>query len=194
MKPVERTEILRIGEYEAVRPQFRARVIAEKKARRIVIGDRMSAVFETHDSVLLQIQEMLRTERITREAAIEHEIETYNDLVPLENELSVTALIEIEEKDERERFLVAAHGIESAVYVDVDGERAKGIVSPSRLLEDRASAVIYLKFRLSPAAANRIRAGEAKVAVGVEHAAYNARAELSADIKRALADDLREPS
>lgn len=194
MKPVERTEIMRIGEYEAVRPQFRTRVIAEKKARRVAIGDRMSAVFETHDSVLLQIQEMLRTERITREAAIEHEIETYNELVPRENELSLTALIEIEEKAERERFLIAAHGIEAALYVDVDGERAKGTVSPARLLEDRASAVIYLKFQLSPAAANRIREGQATVAVGVEHAAYNARTELTADLKRALAEDLREPS
>lgn len=194
MKSVERSEVLRIGEYENLRPQFRARVIAEKKQRRVKIGDRISAVFETHDSVLLQVQEMLRTERITREAAIMHEIETYNALVPGADELSLTAMIEIDDKETRERFLVEARGIESAFFVEVDGERTAGSVEPARLLDDRASAVIYLKFKLTSGQAEHVRTGKPAVALGVEHAAYRVRETLGAELVAALADDLREPS
>lgn len=197
MRNVERNEILRIGDYEAVRPQFRARVIAEKKQRRVRIGERVSAVFETHDSVLLQIQEMLRTERITREQAIQHEIETYNELVPSQDELSLTAMIEVDDKAERDRFLVAAKGIEQAFYVEVDGERYRGKVNPARLLDDRASAVIYVKFTLPTAVADRLRKGNGStpaVAVGVDHAAYAARETLPADVTASIAADLREPS
>ena len=56
-----------LAEYEAIREPFRARVIAEKKARRVALGPNASCVFENRDTALMQIQEMLRTERITRE-------------------------------------------------------------------------------------------------------------------------------
>ncbi len=78
---VERSEVLPLGEYEAVREPFRARVIEEKKRRRVKLGDRVTVLFESHDTVLLQVQEMLRTERISRENAVAHEIETYNALL-----------------------------------------------------------------------------------------------------------------
>jgi hypothetical protein len=66
MKPIERGEVLGLAEYEAIRDRFRARVIEEKKARRTTLGDRASCLFENRDTVLMQIQEMLRTERISR--------------------------------------------------------------------------------------------------------------------------------
>ncbi|MGH7294287.1 MAG: DUF3501 family protein, partial [Polyangiaceae bacterium] len=93
MKPIERGEILGLAEYERVREQFRARVIALKKHRRVAVGPKATAVFENRDTVLLQIQEMLRTERITREEAVQHEIDTYNELVPRAGEVSCTLMI-----------------------------------------------------------------------------------------------------
>ncbi|MGH7327587.1 MAG: DUF3501 family protein, partial [Polyangiaceae bacterium] len=120
MHLVERSEILKLGEYESIREHFRARVIAEKKARRVQLGDRISGVFENHDTALLQIQEMLRTERITKEPAIAHEIETYNQLVPGKDELSLTAMIEIDDKPTREKFLVDARGIEKCFSLHVE--------------------------------------------------------------------------
>src|SRR5262245_2072838 len=98
MKPIERGEVLGLAEYESIRDRFRARVIEEKKARRVALGPNATCVFENRDTALMQIQEMLRTERITREAAILHEIETYNQLVPGDHELSATVLIEIDDK------------------------------------------------------------------------------------------------
>ena len=196
MQLVERNEILKLSEYETVREHFRARVIAEKKSRRVQLGDKISGVFENHDTVLMQIQEMLRTERISREAAIAHEIETYNMLVPAKNELSFTAMIEIDERETREKFLVDASGIEksfSIVVTTPDGdETCAGKWDEARVLGDRASAVLYLKFPLTAKAAAALTAGKGRAALVVKHAAYEARAEIGAPALASLAEDLRE--
>jgi len=93
MRPIQRDEVLPIGEYETLRERFRSRIIEEKRPRRVRVGEHISVVFENRDSVLYQIQEMVRTERITSEHAILHEIETYNDLIPGEGQLSLTLFV-----------------------------------------------------------------------------------------------------
>ena len=189
MKTVHRSEILPIGDYELVRDRFRARVIVEKKDRRVHLGDKATCVFENHDTVLLQIQEMLRTERITREAAIAHEIETYNELLGGTNELSCTVMLEVVDEVARDAFLVAAKGIEKCFFIEVAGERCAGQAAEDRTLEDRASAVIYRKFALSAAAAAALSSG-GPATLGVDHAAYRAQIALGAQVTRSLAEDL----
>ncbi|HEV8245791.1 MAG TPA: DUF3501 family protein, partial [Polyangiaceae bacterium] len=98
MKPVLRSELLDLGAYESVRDPFRARVLEMKRQRYVPLGLNMTVLFENHDTVLLQVQEMLRTERISSEKAILHELETYNELVPGEAELSATVFIEYPER------------------------------------------------------------------------------------------------
>ena len=179
MQLIQRNEILPIGEYEAIRPHFRARVIEEKRPRRVRIGDHVSAVFENRDSVLLQIQEMLRTERITSEAAIAHEIETYNDLLPAEGQLSLTLFVEIPQQEVRERMLVELCGLEDTIALEVDGERFPITGKrPDGFVEGRTTAVHYLKVTPSKEAAAKIKARQAKVAVVITHPRYEARADL----------------
>jgi hypothetical protein len=192
MKPVERNEILGLADYETIRDRFRARVIEEKRLRRVALGPSATAVFENRDTVLMQVQEMLRTERITREAAILHEIATYNELLPGPSELSATVMIEIADTDARDRFLVEARGFERAVALVVDGERQSAKWDPARELPERTSAVHYLKFPLSERAAAHLRARtkEASVALVVDHAAYQARVVLSPAAAASLAEDL----
>ncbi len=206
MKPVERGEVLGLAAYEQIRDQFRARVIEEKKARRVFLGERASVLFENHDTVLMQIQEMLRTERITREAAILHEIETYNELIPKKGELSATILIEIPEKEERDRFLVEAAGLEASFVVVVDGIECKGKVDPSRVDSERTTAVHYVKFDLVPEAEKRLRdvlggpggspprtkPSELSIELKATHAKYNQTAKLPPPLVLSLAEDLLE--
>ena len=188
-KPIERGEVLGLAEYEAVRPHFRARVIEEKKRRRVSLGPRASALFESRDTVLLQIQEMLRTERITRDSAVQHEIDTYNEFIPGDRELSCTVMIEIADKDEREKLLAEARGIESAFSIVAGGETCPGHTTPDRISPDRASAVIYLKLPLGERAAAAIKSGE-PVELRVDHAAYRAAAKLPPALVADLAEDL----
>lgn len=198
MKPVERNEVLGIADYEAIREPFRARVIAEKKARRIALGPIATAVFESHDTALMQIQEMLRTERITREGAILHEIETYNQLVPGDHELSCTVLIEIDEKDQRESFLFEAKGLDRAFFLVVDGHVCKGQHDAAREQPDRTTAVHYLKFPLTPEAERALRdvlekkrkASELTMELGVEHPRYSAKVVLPPALVLNLSEDL----
>ncbi|HEY8079418.1 MAG TPA: DUF3501 family protein, partial [Labilithrix sp.] len=124
MKPIERGEVLGLADYESIRDRFRARVIEEKRRRRVALGPNASCVFENRDTALMQIQEMLRTERITREGAIQHELDTYNELLPGRDEVSCTLMVEIPEKDEREAFLVAAKGLERHVWLVAGAQRA----------------------------------------------------------------------
>jgi hypothetical protein len=198
MKPIERGEVLGLAEYEAVRDAFRTRVITEKKARRVALGPNASCVFENRDTALLQIQEMLRTERITREAAILHEIETYNQLVPGDHELAATVLLEIEDKSARESFLFEAKGLDRSFALLVDGARCHGQHDEARESPDRTTAVHYLKFPLVPPAEAALRAvllgsrkpGELPIELVVEHPRYSARSALPASLVRLLAEDL----
>ncbi len=197
MKKIDRGEVLGLAEYEAIRDRFRARVIEEKKSRRVPLGERASCVFENRDTVLLQIQEMLRTERITREASVQHEIDTYNGLVPGADELSATVMVEIEDKAERDRFLVEAKGLDRAFSLVVDGIACPGRSDESREGEDRTTAVHYLKFSLGAAAAalrdvhhGKRPTSSLPVELVVSHPAYRARASLSAAIVQSLAEDL----
>jgi hypothetical protein len=198
MKPIERGEVLGLADYETIRDQFRTRIIAEKKARRVSLGPNASCVFENRDTALMQIQEMLRTERITREGAILHEIETYNQLVPGDHELSATVLIEIDEKSEREKFLFEAQGLDRAFALVVDGTRCQGKHDEARENADRTTAVHYLKFPLEPAAEKALRDVLAKtkkpadvtVELVVEHPRYSAKTTLPASLVQSLAEDL----
>jgi hypothetical protein len=195
MKPVSRNEILSLADYEPLRERFRARVIEEKKVRRSSLGPKMSFLFENHDTALLQIQEMIRTERITRESAILHEIETYNALVPRDGELSASFFIEIVDKAERDAFLEQAKGIEKSITLDVDGTPFPARLDEKLLHEDRASAVMYARFVLSPEALAAFAAGHRggkapHVQVSVNHAVYQAKTVLGTATFRSLAEDL----
>jgi uncharacterized protein DUF3501 len=191
MRTIERNEILPLGEYEAIRPHFRARVIEEKRSRRLRVGDHLAVTFENRDTVLLQIQEMLRTERITSEPAIAHEITTYNDLVPGPDQLSLILWVEIPEKELRDRRLVELTGLEDTVRLEVDGEsfEVKG-PRPDGFMEGRTTAVHYLKVQLSPAAAAAMRSGKASAAIVIEHPAHPLRVEIGRATMASLAEDL----
>lgn len=198
MKPIERSEVLGLADYEMIRDRFRARVIQEKKARRVTLGENASCVFENRDTVLMQIQEMLRTERITREASVLHEIETYNELIPKAHELSATILVEIEDKETRERFLVEAKGLERAFALIIGGARCPGKNDVSREHPDRTTAVHYVKFDLAADGERALRdvlekkrkPEDLDVELVVTHPRYSATTRLPPSLVASLAEDL----
>ncbi len=198
MELIQRGEVMGIQDYEMVREPFRARVIQEKKARRVRLGEHASCVFENRDTVLMQIQEMLRTERITREAGVLHEIETYNELIPVDHELSATILLEIDDKETRERFLVLAKGLERTFAIVVGGAVCPGKIDPSREHPERTTAVHYVKFDLAEAAEASLRAvlagttkhGDLEVTLEARHPRYTEKTVLPPALVLSLAEDL----
>jgi len=197
MKKVKRDEILDLGAYEQIRERFRAAVIEEKKNRRFSVSDELSIVFENHTTVLFQIQEMLRTERITREAAIEHEIDTYNDLIPAAGELSATLFVEIADRDTRERRLVELAGLEDSFALDVGGRIYPARSETRGVMPDRTTAVHYVKFPLdAEGVAAVIAAGRSggvpAPRLRVRHAHLEVTTPLPPGVARAVAEDLAD--
>lgn len=190
MKRVQRAELLDNAAYEAVRVVRRQRVIELKRARRVHLGEHMSLVFENRDTVLFQIQEMVRTEQITREAAIEHELDTYNELIPDEHELSATLFVEYEDTSERDRMLTLLAGVEDKFALLVDGERVPVRNETRGTRSDRTTAVHYLKFPLGERLAGLVRTLRAPIALSVEHPHYRASSPLPVATLKELASDL----
>jgi len=182
MRPVHREEIVDYQTWEEKRPDERAAVMKLKDVRRVHLGDALTLLFETRDTVRYQVQEMMRAEQIVKEQDILHEIETYNELLGGPGELGCTLLIEIDDPAERDRRLREWKDLTNHLYVEVEGgERIRASFDPRQVGEERLSSVQYLKFSTG---------GRVPVAVGADHPALTATAELSPAQKQALASDL----
>lgn len=193
MKRVERSEILDLGAYEQVRPRYLDRIITMKKNRRVAVGEHMTFIFENHDTVLFQIQEMVRTERMTRDAAIQDEIDTYNELVPGEGELFATLMIEYEPEGRRES-LDRLRGLGDHVVMHVGNREAKAVFEPLPGEEPgRVPSISYLRFVVGADAAKALRDASQTAALEVTHPSYQARTDLPAAVRTELASDLEAP-
>lgn len=191
--PVQRSEILNIAEYEKARPEFRKQVIALKECRRVSVGPHLTFLFENHETVRYQIQEMMRVERIVDERAIRHEIDTYNALVPNEGCLSATLLLEYEDRELRATALPALRGIERHVWLRCgDLERVPGRFDPAQIGDERVSSVQYVQFQLSPAHRERWNAlgAAGKLAIKIDHPHYAHEAPIPPGVAEALSQDL----
>ncbi|MFQ5514282.1 MAG: DUF3501 family protein [Myxococcota bacterium] len=190
MRPIEAGELLDLAAYERVRKAYRRRIIELKKPRRIAIGDRLCFVFENRDTVLFQIQEMLRAERIVDAAAIQAEVDVYNELIPGAHELSATLLIEIPESKRIRSELDRLIGIDAHVALQIGATRTPARFDPKQREADRISAVQYLRFPLGPEGARRFRDRSQPAALHVTHPRYRARAPIEGASRESLAHDL----
>jgi len=187
-------DVLNFFEYEKVRAEMRGRVIDLKRVRRVPVGQHLSFVFENRDTVLFQIQEMCRVERITDDARIQDEIDVYNALLPGPGELSATLFIEITDKAQIQPVLDRFMGIDAGptVWIQVGKDFAvRGEFEAGHSDEEKGklSAVHFVRFAF-PAEAVRAFA-DSPVHLVVDHPAVRARVELPAETKVQLLQDLR---
>jgi Protein of unknown function (DUF3501) len=196
MKHITLAEIVGLERYERTRDDFRRRIIELKKRRRVGVGDLITFVFENRETVLFQIQEMLRAERITDLDRVREEVDCYNALLPAAGELSSTMLIEITEPEHIRERLLALHGIEQTVRFEV-GDRViiPGEFEAGRSKEDKLSAVQYVRFRFDAGARQLFQNGQVPVRLVIDHPNYHAGAVLDREVRASLAVDLLdEPS
>ena len=182
--PVRRREILDYETYGERRAAIRASAMAAKDRRRIHVGGYLTFLFENHETIRYQVLEMVRVERMVREADIRHEIRTYNELLGGPGELGCSLLIEIEDAGERDRLLREWRGLVEQLYLRFDdGSRAPATFDPRQVGDDRLSAVQYLRFPTQ---------GRVPAAVGCSLPALAMEAALTADQRAALSEDLAE--
>jgi Protein of unknown function (DUF3501) len=183
MKPVKREELLPLEVYEASRDEIRRSILEAKRLRRVTAGGVLTFLFENTATLRYQIQEMIRAERMTGEAEIAHELETYNGLLGGPGELAVSLLIEVTDPAERDRKLREWLDLPRRLYLKLpDGEKVRPRYDAGQVGEDRLSSVQYLKFDVR---------GQAPVAVGSDLPACSVEMALAPGQREALAQDLR---
>jgi hypothetical protein len=191
MKKISLDDIKGLAAYEKIRDDFRQRIIELKKKRRIPVGDKVSLVFENRDTVIFQIQEMLRAERITDLDKVRDEIETYNSLIPEPGELSATLLLEIEDQVNLREELLKFLGVDEAVFLKVgDKNTVRARFEEGHSREDKISAVQYVRFPVGKELIKGFTDKKNEIKLVVDHPNYRAEAKLEPGTRQSLTEDL----
>ena len=180
--------------YERERAEFRSRVIALKKRRRVAVGPIVTVLFENRDTIRFQIQEMARVEKIISDEGIQTELDIYNPMIPEPGTLAATLFIELTSKADLEHWLPRLVGIERAVQLRVDDLVIRAVVDPDhdkQLTRDTITASVhYLHFVLSPEQVERFAAAES-VRLEVDLDEYREGVELDQIVRNELLGDLK---
>ena len=184
------SDILPLDLYQTIRADKKHEAIARKQLTRVSVGPHATVLFETWDSMWLQIQEMLRIEK-GGEAQIADEIAAYDPMVPKGSELTATVLFEIADPERRDVFLRTIGGIESHIALHVGAQiipaRQEGDVERTRESDGKASAVHFFHFDFSTEAKAAWKSGEGAAMLVFDHPAYGHAAMIGAETRAFLA-------
>lgn len=189
-------DIADLRAYERERDEFRTRVIALKKRRRVGVGPFVTLLFENRETVRFQIQEMARVEKILTDEAIQTELDIYNPLIPESGVLCATLFVELTNEADLREWLPELVGIERAVELRLgDGTTVRAepdAAHAQALTRDTITASVhYLRFELDAAAAAAAAVGDAAVPrLAVTLATYDHETPLAADTVAELLTDL----
>jgi hypothetical protein len=184
-------DILPAAEYAKSRMEWRQKVSAKKKNRRVEVGPYVTFYFESYDTMWLQVQEMLHIEKGGAEQ-LPGELEAYNPLIPNGSELTATFMIEIDEPIRRARVLGGLGGIEETAFLRVAGETIVGVpeADADRTSADgKASSVQFVHFPFTAAQIAVFSKPGVEVLLGFSHANYGHMAIVSEAVRAELATD-----
>jgi hypothetical protein len=207
MPEIELKHILNIAEYEKVREAKREAIIALKRSRRIEVGPNLSLVFENRDTVLFQIHEMVRTERLVDDRKIQDEIDAYRNLLPKPGELSATLFIEIpgiaDMSHEKAREAVNwFQGFEDGgIAIEAASARSVAIFEAGFSNDEKMAAVQYLRFPVDGRLLDQIANPVAALKLTASNGRYQAtvsvpdgmRSQLLVDLGRGSAESSPAP-
>ncbi|MFQ5984089.1 MAG: DUF3501 family protein [Alphaproteobacteria bacterium] len=189
---ITRDDILPMNEYAAVRGERRARLMKIKQDRRVGVGPFAIFHFETYDTMWMQVHEMLYIEG-GGEEQIGGELEAYNPLIPRGSELIATLMLEIDDRDRRERLLGQLGGIERSASMSFAGQTIKA----APILDDverttpegRTSSVHFLRFSFTREQIAKFREPGTEVVLAIAHPNYGHMAVVPDAVRAALAED-----
>jgi hypothetical protein len=184
-------DLLSDAEYAKVRRERRQALLPAKRLRRVELGPFCTIFFESYETMLFQIQEMLLTER-GGAAQVPDELAAYNPLIPQGAELVATVMFEIDDPVRRDQALQRLGGVEDRFFLQIGAERAAGVPEgdAERTREDgKTAAVHFLHFPLTPAQIAVFRDPATTILIGCDHDRYSHLAGLSPATRAELARD-----
>jgi hypothetical protein len=191
MRPIDRRDIKGPSLYGPIRDDFRARIIELKRPRRVIVGDRVSLVFENRHTLVFQIEEMCRAENMLRDDQIQAEIDVYNAMMPTDDSLSATLFVELPRDADAYVALRELVGLDEHVVLHVGPHAIRAAFEPGRSTDDKISAVQYTRFPLSAASRAALLAPGTPLAIEIDHPNYSHRVACAEDLRASLAADFK---
>jgi hypothetical protein len=185
---IDRDDVRAGSAYELARAAERRRIAEAKRFRRVRLAGPLALVFESRDTIRSTLEEALRTERVDDPDRVAAELAAFNAVVPEAGQLAAVLFLDVADPADLSAVAAQLGGVEHAVFIEVEGTRARGIpeaVSPP----GESAPAHFLRFSLEPGQRAAILAGSA-VAIGCEHPDLTVLVELDGDQRQALASDL----
>ena len=190
-RQIEKKDLMSENVYAESRKQIRKELVEFKKNRRIALGPYATFYFESFETMVAQIQEMLHIEKGGDEQ-LKDELTAYNPLVPNGKEFTATLMFEIDNPISRGAFLAKVGGIEERIFMKIDNETVKAVPEDDvdrTSAEGKASSVQFIHFKFNDDQINKIKSGNTSVELGIDHKEYAHTTKLTENNIKSLSAD-----
>ena len=187
-REIEKNDIIPLDVYTKKRKELRKGIVEYKKNRRVPLGPYATFYFESYETMLAQVQEMLYIEK-GGDDQLKDELTAYNPLVPNGKELTATLMFEIDNPVSRAAFLGKVGGIEEKVYMKIDGDLIKAVPEEDvdrTSSEGKASSVQFIHFKFNDEQIKKFRSDSSNIEIGIDHNEYSHSTKLNAETVKSL--------
>ena len=190
-REIQKTDIMPLDAYIKDRKELRKNIVNFKKNRRVALGPYATFYFESYETMLAQVQEMLYIEKGGDEQ-LHDELIAYNPLIPNGKELTATLMFEIDNPVSRAAFLSKVGGIEEMVFMKINGETVKAVPEEDvdrTSAEGKASSVQFIHFNFTDEQIEKFKSSNVDIELGIDHKEYSHTTKLSKDNIASLSGD-----
>jgi len=180
-REIQKEDIMPLDVYTEKRRELRKSIVDYKKNRRVALGPYATFYFESYETMLAQVQEMLYIEKGGDEQ-LKDELSAYNPLIPNGKELTATLMFEIDNPISRAAFLGKVGGIEETVFMKIDGEKIKAVPEEDvdrTSAEGKASSVQFIHFNFTDDQIEKFQSNSSEIELGIDHKEYSHSTKLS---------------
>ena len=189
-KLIVKEDIMHLDVYIKNRKELRKNIVEFKKNRRIALGPYATFYFESYETMLAQVQEMLYIEKGGDEQ-LKDELEAYNPLIPNGKELTATLMFEIDNPILRAAFLEKVGGIEEKVFMKIGGEEIKAVPEDDvdrTSADGKASSVQFIHFKFNDEQISKFK-NLSEIEIGINHKEYSHTTKLNSSTAKSLSAD-----
>ena len=190
-REIKKNDIMPLDIYTKQRKELRKNIVEFKKNRRISLGPYATFYFESYETMLAQVQEMLYIEKGGDEQ-LKDELTAYNPLIPNGKELIATLMFEIDNPVSRAAFLGKVGGIEDKVFMKIDGDIVKAVPEEDvdrTSSEGKASSVQFIHFKFNDKQIEKLKSGSLEIILGIDHKEYSHTTKLKDITLKSLSAD-----
>ena len=190
-KEILKEDIMPLDVYTKNRKELRKNIVNYKKDRSVSLGPYATFYFESYETMLAQVQEMLYIEKGGDEQ-LKDELIAYNPLIPNGKELTATLMFEIDNPISRAVFLDKVGGIEEKIFIKINDEVVKAVPEEDvdrTSAEGKASSVQFIHFKLNDDQISKFKSDSATIELGIDHKEYTHTTKLAENSVKSLCAD-----